>query len=265
MKGFLRYSQALAGAAALALVAPAMAQDGTTPRATAYAEAAKLPDWIGIWYPDWTASFASRDNVPKLTPQAKAAYDAYLESVKEHGPNQEAQAQCLPPGLPGILQQPYPIEILYSPGQVTVLTEAYSQVRRIYTDGRPLPAEPDLFFNGNSIGRWEGDTLVVTTVGLNTSTYIAPGIRHGEKMRIDEKIWLDKPGLLIDELVITDPETLTEPYTVRLSFKLDNSYPIREYVCSENNHLVTGENGANIDLRLENDEVVEDPFGEPAE
>lgn len=262
MKGFLRFSQVLVGTAVLALAAPLAAQESVAPRATAYAETAKLPDWTGIWYPDWSTSFASRDNVPKLTPKAQAAYDAYLESIKEHGPNQEAQAQCLPPGMPGILQQPYPIEILYSPGQVTMITEAYTQVRRIYTDGRALPAEPDLFFNGNSIGHWEGDTLVVKTVGLNTSTQIAPGIGHGEKMQIDERIWLEKPGLLIDEMLITDPETLTEPYKIRLSFKLDNSYPIREYVCSENNHLVTGENGANIDLRLENDEPVEDPFGE---
>lgn len=249
-----------AAAIALAMAGPALAQDAATPRATAYEEVTRLPDWIGIWYPDWAAAFASRDNVPKLTPAAQAEYEAYLEAARKTGPDQNAQILCLPPGMPGILQQPYPIEILYSPGQVTMLTEAYSQVRRIYTDGRPHPEDPDPLFNGHSIGHWDGDTLVVQTIGLHPSNVIAPGITHRGRMRIDERIFLEKPGLLIEEMTITDPDILTEPYRIRLTFKLDNSFPIREFVCAENNHLVADEGGANI--RLEDDSVVEDPFGE---
>lgn len=264
MKGLTRFFPLLAGVAVLGLVTPASAQE--TPRATQYAEVLKLPDWVGIWYPDWSQLFGGRAAAkPQLTPAAQAAYDKYLADTKEKGPDQYAQAHCLPPGLPGMMQQPYPIEILYSPGRVTIFAEAYSQVRRIYTDGRKNPEDPDLFFNGNSVGHWEGDTLVIETVGLNTETQLAPGIGHSDKMRVDEKIWIDKPGTLIDEMTFTDPETLTAPFVTRVAYKLDNDFPIREYVCGENNHLITGDSGAgaNIDLGLDpNDTPLEDdPFG----
>jgi len=231
--------------------------DFAPPRATAYEEVLQLPDWVGIWYPDWTLLFGGRAAArPVLTPAAQAQFDAYNASIAEHGPNQEAQAQCLPPGIPGIIQQPYPMEILFSPGQVTILYEAYSQVRRIFTDGRGLPEEPDLFFNGNSIGRWEGNTLVVETVGLHPSTRIVPGLEHSEESRVVERIYLQAPGQLVDEITITDPNVLAEPFVTKVAYRLDNSFPIREYVCAENNRLVTGENGANIDLGLDE----EDPF-----
>src|SRR5262249_21322229 len=73
-------------------------------------------------------------------------------------------ANCLPPGTPGIMTQPYPYEFLITPGQVTIISEAYTQVRRIYTDGRPLPGDPDPTFYGTSVGHWENDTLVAETV-----------------------------------------------------------------------------------------------------
>ena len=255
----------LAGAALLALVTgQAQAQqaspEGTfeIPRATAYQQVTAWPDWTGVWYPDWSLLFSGRERAsPKLTPEAQAAFDAYQESIRENGPNQEAQAMCLPPGIPGVMQQPYPIEILYSPGRVTVLTEAYQQARRIYLDGRLLPEDPDLFFNGNSVGRWEGDALLIDTVGLSPQTNIAPGIPHTEKSRISERIFLQAPGQMIDEMTITNPDVLTEPFVVRIAYKLDNEFPIREYVCAENNRLTTDGHGANIDLGLEEED---DPF-----
>jgi hypothetical protein len=254
-----------AGAALLALAAgAAQAQEQPAessfdvPPAMAYRQVAEWPDWTGVWYPDWTLLFAGRERAsPKLTPQAQANFDAYQESIRENGPNQEAQALCLPPGIPGVMQQPYPIEILYSPDRVTVLTEAYQQARRIYLDGRPLPEDPDLFFNGNSVGRWEGNTLLIDTVGLSPQTNIAPGIAHTEKSRISERIFLQAPGQMIDEMTITNPDVLTEPFVVRIAYKLDNEFPIREYVCAENNRLTTDGHGANIDLGLEEEE---DPF-----
>lgn len=277
MTGLTTLPRALAGIAALALApavpAPLAAQDAVaaadpapyvTPRATAYAEAAKLPDWTGIWYPDWAALFDGRAAArPQLTPEAQARFDAYQKEIAESGPNQEQQIKCLPPGLPGVMQQPYPIEILYSPGRVTIFTEAYEQARRIYTDGRPLPEDPDLFFNGNSIGRWEGDVLHVTTVGLHPSTAIVPGLNHSEQARVEERIWLEQEGQLIDEMTFIDPEVLTAPFVVRVVYKLDNAYPLREWVCSENNRLVTDGHGANIDLGL--DEEGQDPFGPASE
>jgi hypothetical protein len=254
----------LALATACAIAVPATAQDAYVPdRAAAYADVTGLPDFSGIWYPDWSRLFANRAVPPVLTPAAQEAYNAYLASIRENGPNQEAQAQCLPPGLPGLMQQPYPIEVLYSPGRVTILTEAYEQARRIYTDGRALPADPDLFYNGNSVGFWDGDTLVVDTTGLQPRTNIIAGIPHTEASRVHEHIWLQAPGQLVVEFTITNPEVLARPYVTRVEYKLDNEFPLREYVCSENNRLQSGEDGANIDLGFDHLDGP-DPFGPPA-
>lgn len=264
MRGFGKFL------AALALVAcgwPAAAQERTESgfepaRATAYEDLAALPDWTGIWYPDWSLLFSTRGSPPVLTAEGQARVDAYNARIAETGPDQSAQAQCLPPGLPGALQQPYPIEILFSPGRVTILTEAYQLVRRIYTDGRALPEIPDLFFMGNSIGHWDGDTLVVETVGLHPDTNLVAGLKHTEASRIDERIFLQAPDELIVEMTFTNPELLAEPYVARVAYRLDNEFPIREYVCAENNRLMQGEDGANIDLGFE---IEDDPFAPPPE
>src|ERR1700691_2331579 len=87
--------------------------------------------------------------------------------------------------MPAIMSQPYPIEVLMPPGLVTIVLKASTQVLHIYTDGRPLPDDPDPSFDGTSIGRWEGDTLVVETVGFEP---VPRGITfpYSEKMKIVE-------------------------------------------------------------------------------
>lgn len=262
MKGLGSCSAALAGGALLMAAMPATAQDQApspydAPDATAYEQVTQWPDWTGIWYPDWSLLFANRGQPPVLTPEGQAQVDAYNARIADTGPDQSAQAQCLPPGLPGVMQQPYPIEILYSPDRVTIITEAYQQIRRIYLDGRDFGEHPDLFFAGNSTGRWEGDTLVVETVGLHPETNLVPGLKHTEASRIDERIFLQAPDQLILEMTFTNPDLLAEPYVARVAYKLDNEFPMREYICAENNRLEQGEGGANIDLGLEGEE---DPF-----
>ena len=274
MKGSIHFARALAGAAALATMASALAQGGPPPaaagakpdvskpmtgvkRATEYAALAKLPDLTGIWYPDWAALFGARGTGPQLTPAAKAKLDAYNAKYKETGPPLYAQAHCLPPGMPGIMTQPYPIDISYQPGRVSIYTEAYEQTRWIYTDGQKLPDDPDPFFNGTSVGHWDGDTLVIETVGFSPETTITPGLEHSDKMKIVERIYLVNPKLLIDEMTITDPEVLAAPYVMRTPFKPD-TVPLREYVCAENNRLTSDDKtGANIDLKLNGED---DPF-----
>lgn len=275
MQGLLKVSRALVGAAALAMVAPVLAQGdpvpaatradvskpmANVPRATEYEALAKLPDLTGIWYPDWGALFGARGAQPQLLPAAKAKLDAYNARYKDTGPPLYAQAHCLPPGMPGIMSQPYPIDISYQPGRVTLYTEAYEQARWIYTDGRALPDDPDPFFNGSSVGHWDGDVLVVETVGFSPETFISPGLQHSDKMKIVERIYLVHPKLLIDEMTITDPEVLAAPYVMRIPFKPD-TVPLREYVCAENNRLTSNDQtGANIDLKLDGED---DPFGPP--
>src|SRR5579862_6626044 len=147
---------------------------------------------------------------PSLTPEyaAKAA-------AKSAGAPAEASltANCLPPGLPGIMGQPYPMEFLLTPGQVTIVIEAYNQIRHIYTDGRPLPEDPDPTFFGTSVGHWEGDTLVAETVGFED---IPRGLNfpYSDKMKIVERFHLTAPDTMSIETTIVDPEALTAPYSM---------------------------------------------------
>ena len=113
----------------------------------------------------------------QLTPKAEALRAAY------RAPEDSEAANCLPPGMPGIMTQPYPMEFLLTPGKVTIVIEAYTQVRHIYTDGRPLPAEPNPEFHGTSIGRWENDTLVVETIGFSPLTRLTGGVPPTLKVR----------------------------------------------------------------------------------
>jgi hypothetical protein len=144
---------------------------------------------------------------------------ADFNAKRKEGENlQTEDANCVPPGMPRMMQMPYPIEFLFTPGRITVLTEAYMQVRRIYTDGRKLPDDPDPQFNGNSIGHWEGDTLVVETVGLDPATTLMTAIHPTEQTKIVERFRQSQPGILMDEMTITDPTLFTAPTSRRWLF-----------------------------------------------
>ena len=204
------------------------------PRA-GYAALAQLPDWSGVWSPDWSMTAQNRSKEPQFT-QAAAQTSQAFKAAQERGENLQGEvANCLPPGMPGIMSQPYPIEFLFRPGAVYLITETYSQVRRIYSDGRPLPEDPDPFFNGHSVGRWENDTLVVETTGINPRNVIVPGIHATEQTRIRETFRSDAPGKLTVETSITDPTLFVEPFVTRASFARNDGWEMREYVCAENN------------------------------
>lgn len=201
-----------------------------------YANLAKLPDWSGVWSPDWSALFGpGGPPKPDLTPTAAKALADYTEAQKKGEFVQGEAANCVPPGMPGVMRQPYPIEFVFSPGTVYILVEAYSQIRRIYTDGRPLPDDPDPYFNGHSVGHWEGNVLVVDTNGLNPKLEIMPGIKATEQTRIQERIHQDRPDQITVDFSITDPAIFTKPFTFRQPYLLKPDWEMREYVCQENN------------------------------
>ncbi len=246
---------------------PIQAQDAefTPPRADQYAQVTGWPDFTGVWNPDWSILFGRdgrRPASPVLTEEAQAAYDTFLARQEAEGVDQFLQVNCIPPGMPGIMRQPYPVEFLYSPGRVTVFAETYSQARRIYVDrSRDLPEDPDPLFNGTSVGFWEGDMLVVDTVGFNPFVTFMAGVTPSDEMRIHEHFWLDENGTLWLETTITDPAVLAQPFVQKLAYTRQPDWEIREYVCNENNRLVDDENGANVDLGLDEGD---DPFGPPA-
>jgi len=221
-----------------AIAAPAALADPITKAATPaeWSALGSLPDWSGIWQPAWGSLFASRaGSTPVLLPAAAKTLEEF-NAAKAKGENLQTElANCVPPGMPQIMRMPYPIEFLFTPGRVTIPIETESQVRRVYTDGRPLPDDPDATFNGSSIGHWEGDTLVVDTIGLNPKTSLVPGVHATEKTVIRERIHLTKPDVMEIESTITDPLILAKPLVLVTNYVRKRDWQIREYVCQENN------------------------------
>jgi hypothetical protein len=199
---------------------------------------------------------------PVLTPAAQKLADAF-EAGKKNGENLQNQlANCVPPGMPGIMSMPYPIEWLFTPGRVTLAIETESQVRRIYMDGRALPTDPDPQFNGTSVGHWQGGTLVIDTVGFTPEITFTGGVHPSDKMKIHETYRLDDPNTLVGTITLTDPETLAQPYTINATWTRHRDWTMREYVCQENNRDASDAEGRpSMNLGLDDPD---DPFGPPA-
>ena len=162
----------------------------------------------------------------------------------------EGAEACKWPGTPGIMTYPYPFEILHNPGRITLLFEADSQVRRIWLNrSKHLdPDDLDPSYNGDSIGRWEGNTLVVETIGFNTEGKVR-GMPHSEEMRMVERITQTKPGVIEDEITVHDPKAFTKPVVIKVQYSRRDDWRIREYSCNENNRdapSATGERSGGI-------------------
>jgi hypothetical protein len=240
-----------AGAAVLALPASAQWAAYEKPTADDWAAMAELPDFSGVWERGGGPG-RGRGGGSALSPTPE-----YAALRDQAGANAAAgqSANCLPPAMPGIMAQPYPIEFLLTPGKVTLVIEAYTQVRHIYTDGRELPEYPDPNFFGTSIGRWEDDTLVAESVGFNDFVTIS-GIPHSEQMKITERFSLLDDDTMLIETTITDPEALTQPYTTSATLRRHRDWTIAEYICEENNRNFVDPGG-------EEGIILDNPGGQP--
>jgi hypothetical protein len=148
---------------------------------------------------------------PRYLKEWQAKQQAAREADAKGEPLAAAVVQCLPEGMPGMMNGPFPMEILQSKGQVTIIQEAYNQVRRIVLDQPQKPiddVEPG--FYGHSVGHWEGDTLVVDTVGIKESVRYQ-NMTHSKEMRIKERIRAVTPDIVSDEITIEDQVTLDRP------------------------------------------------------
>jgi hypothetical protein len=195
-----------------------------------------LPDWSGIWTFDFGPPAGFPPEQPSFTPAADADYKKLLalEAQNEEPPTDAAN--CLPPGMPTIMSMPYDVEFLFTPGRVTIIQEAYMQVRRVFTDGRGHPADLDPTFNGHSIGHWEGNTLVIDTVGLGHTTPLGFNrMNHGPKLHVVERIHLLSPDKMVDEMTLTDPDVLARPWHVARGYTRHRDLDQLEYICEENN------------------------------
>jgi hypothetical protein len=243
----MAFTTRLIMAAAAAAVCTSAAQaDAVYPAASPkghYAALEKLPDWGGVWV-------LEPSRLPP--PKPKGVYLERYQTLKaqadaNHGEfPRVGSTYCAAPGIPyhmGVAQ--YPVEFLFTPGRVTLLFEAWTQVRRVFTDGRPHPDDLEATFYGHSIGHWEGQTLVVDTRGLKPGAQIAQGMGHSDKEVVSERLHLsDKdPDQLVDELTITDPEALAEPWTATYRYRRHREWDVLEYVCAENDRNPVGPDG----------------------
>jgi hypothetical protein len=239
---------ALAGGCIALLAESALRAEETVinqpPQANDWAELAKLPDWSGVWTPNVTdqARRVKADPIP-WKPKA-AAQIAKLEAAEKAGSPKGLFVDCLPESMPSwMLITHNAMEFLFTPGRVTILGEADgNRLRRIYTDGRAHPADPEPTFHGHSIGHWEGQTLVVDTVGVLPEAYIAPseavGLPNNGDLHIVERIHLAGADVLQDDLEITAPHVLTRTWkTSRSLFRQRaRKYDIVEGVCLQGNY-----------------------------
>ena len=153
--------------------------------------------------------------------------------------------------MPRIMQlAQYPYEFLFTPGRITINQEAWMQTRTIWTDGRAHPEDPDPTFMGHSIGRWEGDTLVVDTIGILDELEFASGALHSPRFHVTERIRIsdENPDVLVNQMRMEDPLALAEPYEVTVTYRRDREGGLIEFQCSENDrNPVNGEGETEFD------------------
>jgi hypothetical protein len=278
-------SLAVAAAAAFALAAPAGAQQQTAQNTPGPAAAEQQPAQEspgdakaeptvetlhginGSWerYPTRFRGLGSESEPKDSPPPPQAipepplkpeylgewrAHQAEIKKLTDEGlPPANDYSACIPDGMPAMMQAMFPMEVLETPGQVTVIEEAFNQVRRIYLDENLVaPEEAEPRFAGHSAGHWDGDTLVVETVGVKDRVRFRD-VPHSADMRIVERIHLINDDFLEDRVTVTDPEYLTEPWAWTWMYRRWPGYKIQEYVCEDNRYYADPKQG-NQRLRI---------------
>jgi hypothetical protein len=236
--------------------APSHAQRGAAPMATAATN--RIPraadgkaDLTGVWITGALAlligdqearAIAQADAAagrkpplrepPPYKPEAEARRQYYLSRRGIDDP----MARCFISGVPRITTRPLPFQIIQMKDQVILLYEAHHAFRIVPTDGRPHPEDIEPSFNGDSVGHWEGDTLVVDVIGFNEKTWLAGvGTIHSEKLHVVERYTRDSADTIRYQVTLEDPEVFTKPWHMEEIFRLRPNERLREYECIENN------------------------------
>jgi hypothetical protein len=169
---------------------------------------------------------------PPLLPEADAIYKQRQENDRKGIGFANTGAHCLPPGVPSMWTGPMMIGILQTPRQVTIMHEEQHVHRQIFLDREHDP-EPLVNFLGESVGKWEGDTLVVDTIGRNDKTTIDMlGMPHSDQIHIVERIRRLSREVLEDVITVEDPKAFTRPWTMRRTYRLQPpGTRAQEYIC----------------------------------
>jgi hypothetical protein len=203
---------------------------GPTPRTTD----GKV-DFSGVWDPGF--SFANLGQVP-LQAWAQKLYEERRATLSKDDP----EARCLPAGVPRI--SPFPQKFVQTPTLIVILDEGnVHSYRQLFLDGRGHPKDLEPLWMGDSIAHWEGDVLVIDTIGLNDKTWLnGQGVPHSDQLHVIERYTRPDLGHLNVEITLEDSKAFTKPHTFTRTYTLLPNWENHEYVCNEFNvdaeHLV---------------------------
>ncbi|HEY2842424.1 MAG TPA: hypothetical protein VGJ09_02195 [Bryobacteraceae bacterium] len=188
------------------------------------------PDLNGVWDIPYVQDMFRGAGDPPFTPTGAADYKAYNPADFDY------TAHCLPMGLTRQMNTPMPLEIFQTSNKVAILFEAWDTWRIIPTDSRPHPKKLDPTWMGNSVGRWEGDTLVIDSTGFNDKTRLDTiGHPHSDSMHVIERFERADATHIAYEITVDDPVMYTKPIVNKRRFTLKPTWELMEYSCEENN------------------------------
>jgi hypothetical protein len=183
-----------------------------------------------------------------LNDAGKKAYQMNQAGLKDGSITDAARKFCVPDGIPRSLATPYPFEIIQAPpGQITIVHELNHQIRVVAMD-KPLPSFQELipfpFYNGHSVGHFEGDTLVIQSAGFNEKTFLdATGAPHTDMMVTTERVRKTGANQLEDIVTIHDPDYYTKDFSARFVYALRNDVRLEDYVCGEQHRSLASVRG----------------------
>src|SRR5277367_608609 len=194
------------------------------------------PDLSGVWriHKSYLLNAAPDLKPGDIQPWAAALYKQSGDNYR----NDTDGINCLPPGPKASTSVGSPVKIIQTPNVVVLLYEYQTLFRQVFTDGRELPKDPNPTWMGYSIGRWEGDTLVVDTAGFNERSWLdIEGHPHTEALPITERFHRRDFGHMDLEMTIDDPKAFTRPFTLKIPKTLQPDTDLLESVC-ENDRSV---------------------------
>ena len=198
------------------------------------------PDFSGFYMPKDFSKLLSiagnkPEDVPPLQPWAREVYQQRIDTNGKDHPG----AYCLPSGIPEKLSIPDGLKVVQTPNLIVFLYESRTIYRQVFLDGRKLPKiDTDDFqpsWMGYSVGHWEGDTLVVETVGSNGKAWLdMKGLPGTEALHVTERYTRPNMGIVNIDVTIDDPKAYTKPWSFKVTWNLTGDAELIESICEEN-------------------------------
>jgi hypothetical protein len=237
-------------AVALSFAVAAFSQEKKSSAAAKAPHSDQARDLSGVWFDDhsrpnsvmeryWIYKFTLEE--PPMTAWGQAQFDAAKSSFGSHPyplmqTNDPIYHTCTPPGFPRIYLHPFPFQIVQTPGEVIVLFEYDSMRHQIFIDGRAHDTALGPQWMGDSIGHWEGNTLVTDTLNLNDKTWLdRMGHPHSDQLHVIERIRRVDRDHLVNDITFEDSKAYAKPWTAHMTYALHPKWTLGEQFCEDQN------------------------------